>query len=131
VTLWHYTCAHGRAGIGRLGLLKPPERLQPGHQALLPRHMQWLSRCVWATDLDRPDAEALGLTSTTLGCDRTAFRYRLTVPGSVIPWREWSRYLDVEAVAGLESAPGAQPDRWWVGSGHSVPVRLDQLVRAW
>lgn len=130
ITLWHYTCAHGRAEIGRVGLLKPPERLQAGHGRRLPTHLKWMSYAVWATDLDRPDPDALGLTSWTLGCDRTEFRYRILTPDAVMPWREYAEHLPAEAVTALETAPGAQPDRWWVGSGHSVPVRLDQLVRA-
>ncbi len=129
ITLWHYTCTHGRSGIGRAGLLKPPERLQPGYRQRLPGHMAWMSRTVWATDLDCPDPDALGLTSWTLGCDRSAFRYRVLTTDAFMPWLQLAQHLPAEGVQALESAPGAQPERWWVASGHAIPVRLDHLVR--
>lgn len=101
--LYHYTCAHGLEGIGTegTGVLMP-------HQGL-----------VWLTDLEAPFREALGLTSYTLSCDRTAHRFR-AVDGlhAVMPWVQFRR----EAVppdrrawaAALEAAPGAMPRHWWV-----------------
>ena len=61
-TLYHYTCDHARQLIGMRGKLKP-------HQH--PLLSKWRP-LVWLTDLEEPDAGALGLTSLMLDCDRTA-----------------------------------------------------------
>jgi hypothetical protein len=76
--LYHYTCDHGRAELGDSGKLIPPTALIP--PSAISRHPKWqqtLFDLIWLTDLDVPLREALGLTSNTVTCDRTQFRYRV------------------------------------------------------
>lgn len=109
--LYHYTCHdHGEIGIRESGLIKP------GRDGL-----------VWMTDLDVPVREALGLTSYSLRCDRTAVRFEVTDNGYTQPWVRARRGLDPRFVADLEAAPGIMLMHWWV-SGR--PVRLARAAAA-
>lgn len=114
--LYHFTCSHGYAKIGAAGKLRPASSRIPGLR-LLP------GRFVWLTDLAVPVRDALGLTSTSLQCDRTEHRYRVVDPQNpeIIPWSVARRKCDRAQVLALESAPGAQPDHWWVAT---IPVRV-------
>jgi hypothetical protein len=118
VTLYHYTCDHGRAAIGEAGELLPAYRLTDA----VPEHW-WPARFVWLTDLRVPDRYALGLNQVTLKCDRTTHRYRATDERGVVPWIEArkgfrrSRHL-------LEDAPGVMLRHWYV-CPIGVPVVLD------
>lgn len=109
MTLYHYTCEHAALDIGERGTLRP-------HLGL-----------IWLTDLDVPMRDALGLTSNTLACDRTAFRYRVLDDTPCMWWIGWSR-LRQESwrpwVAELEAAPGVRPVHWWVSTA-PVPVVAD------
>ena len=109
-TLYHYTCDHAHQLIGMRGKLKPN------------RH-PWLTRpLLWLTDLDHANIQALGLTSLTLDCDRTAWRYRIRdgytrgqPKGTVEPWitsraRRESASIDVVYL----EMPPAQPEHWWI-----------------
>ena len=81
-TLYHYTCDHGRQLIGMRGKLKPN------------RH-PWLTRpLLWLTDLDHANIQALGLTSLTLDCDRTAWRYRIRTPKHPDTVSRWLDEID-------------------------------------
>jgi hypothetical protein len=108
-TLWHYTCDHGLAGIG-----KPYGWARPFSDGV-----------VWLTDLDAPVPDALGLTSHLLTCDRTAHRYRVVDAWAASPWMEMRPYWDPVRRDALEAAPGAMPRHWWV-SPVPVRVRLDE-----
>lgn len=108
-TLYHYTCEHGYQGIGAspAGVLLPNAGL------------------VWLTDLDVPVREALGLTSHTLSCDRTAYRYRaIAALAHVRPWSQARRSVPRDVREALESAPGVLPMHWWV-SAWPVLVQFD------
>jgi len=107
--LWHYTCTHHHRQLGWSGALKP------GRDGF-----------VWLTDLDHPYAEALGLTSNFLDCDRTAHRYRVRVITDARPWIEVRRELHPGRVEALESAPGVLPRHWWVAAA-LVPVTYDPI----
>ena len=107
MTLYHFTCDHGRQAIGKAGLIRPNRR------AMVP--------VAWFTDLPDPDALALGLTSILLSCDRLAHRYRVTDARDVVPWAEFDAHPDIRVC--LESAPGVRPDHWFVAS-RPVPARL-------
>lgn len=112
--LYHYTCAHFAATIGRDGYLFPhPQPVLGG--ALL----------TWLTDLEEPDALALGLESTTLGCNRTDACYvvntRWLPEGAVQWWPRARRHFAAGDVAALEDE-GRQPSHWWVAS-MPIPVR--------
>lgn len=112
--LYHYTCGHGAAGIGKTGLidvfLQPPE----GQVAL-----------TWLTDLEAPNRLALGLTSNTIQCDRLAFRFDVPEPVEVV------RYVDVRREhfprywrEALERSPGAMPMHWYLSL---VPQRVANI----
>lgn len=103
--LYHYCCAHSAPKIQDDGVLKPNG---------------FLLRAVWATDLERPDRDALGLTSNFIQCDRT--EYRVVVDG-----RHFTHWFKARADVspairdGLELAPGVTPGNWYV-SFEDVPV---------
>jgi hypothetical protein len=100
-TLWHYTCDHGHDAI-----LNDGGTLRPNLRAPVP--------LLWLTDLLEPARDALGLTSRILDCDRTEHRYRIDNPVDVLPWSAVRLRYRPTLVAGLETAPGAQPEHWYV-----------------
>jgi hypothetical protein len=126
-TLYHYTCEHTRAAIGASGHLMPMRMHAPQAVERIPPEYPWLADTVWLTDLAEPDRGALGLTSFTLSCDRTAVRYVADNPPAV-PFHDWSRGLarDVRKamLRGLVyTEPEARPASWWVAT-EPVAVRL-------
>lgn len=110
-TLWHYTCHHRAKLIGRRGVLRP--HLHPLLDDI---------PVVWLTDLAVPDVDGLGLTSTTLRCDRTEVRYRV-IEGHAIPWREWRMTLRVDPVTISELTFGRRSRHWFVSTGPVAVVR--------
>jgi hypothetical protein len=113
VDLWHFTCDHGRAGLGDAGELVPAVKIDP---ALF---VWWPSCYVWLSTLDAPDRAALGLTSAFLACDRSKYRYRVTDSSMCYRWQfARGRHLD-NVTALLES--DANPALWWVATD-PVPV---------
>lgn len=98
--LFHFTCQHSAARIGKRGLLHPNP------------HPLLDVALVWLTDLGTPDALGLGLTSRILNCDRIAFRYVTTQRAE--PWREFvkTRSFDSEIIRSLEA--DATPEHWFV-----------------
>lgn len=126
MTLYHYTCDHGRAGLGAKGELIAPIE-QPLDQTVVDEMTGWqrgLLHLIWMTDLDEPLRKPLGLTAVSLHCDRTQYRYRVTDDKYVHRWitvrRDWPRKLR----DGLEQASGAMPGHWWI-SLRPVPVVFD------
>lgn len=109
IELYHFTCAHRAPRIVKEG------ELVPHFQPLLGVEL------VWLTDLAEPDRDGLGLTSTTLACDRTEFRFRATNHVGVRPWYSsmWRAGLDRQWLDDLERF-GA-PLHWFV-SEIAVPV---------
>lgn len=103
MTLWHFTCRHLGALIGVRGVLTPHPHPMLGVAV------------VWLTDLDVPDVDALGLTSTTLGCDRTAVRYRVT-GGETLSWSEWAESAHVDRRVRSELTFGRRPRHWFVST---------------
>lgn len=119
--LWHYTCDHGRAGIGLEGLLVPAAQLA---EVTVP----WTGRFVWLTDMPSPMRGPLGLTSWVARCDRTTHRYRVTDASTALRWSDMLRGLprrEREIARALEEVPEARPMHWWV-SREPVPVVLDE-----
>lgn len=102
--LFHYTCRHQAALIGRRGTLTPHP------QPLLGQPL------VWLTDLPEPDAEALGLTAHTLSCDRTAVRYRVMRAPDVLTWREWAERERIPRPIRSELELGRRARHWYVSS---------------
>ena len=118
MALWHYTCDHGRAGIGDRGYLVPGVMLTD-RVANLP-----CSRYVWLTDLAVPIRDALGLTGLIVKCDRVAHRYRVWDETTVRRWVDVARDVPRAIRENLESAPGARPAHWYV-SEEPVPAVYD------
>ncbi len=115
-TLYHYTCDHGREGLG-----------DTGHVRVNPESIWGYA---WFTDLEVPYREGLGLTSGILTCDRTAHRFRVTCADDIRPWvevrREWLKQpLGWGVLLYLESCD-AMPMHWWV-STTEVPVEYDPI----
>lgn len=117
--LWHYTCLHGRNGIGRRGIIRP--------MAIFP-----VPGVSWLTSDPDVDADALGLARIfTHSCDRRRFLYEVWAPRAV-------RWLDSAERAALpaeelrilelvcDGVP-RRPELWWV-SREPVRGRLIRLT---
>lgn len=127
--LWHYTCDHAHLRIGAQGTLFPARMLMAADvDPAWPAHT-WQAHLVWATDMERPNRDALGLTMRAVRCDRTTHRYR--IDEHLQWWPKFRRRLlalhlddDVDA---LESTPGARPAHWYV-SPIPVPCTYDPVT---
>lgn len=117
MSLYHYTCAHVRARLGRRAMITP--QVQPSLGNV---------RLIWLTDQGTPDRAALGLTSTILTCDRLAFRYRVEAAGAV-PWNDWKTRLPFTMIARLESVAGTDPAIWYVLTSSALGL-LDRAYEA-
>lgn len=111
MTLWHYTCDHAHAHIS--DTLRPTiDLVDASKRRLVP----WTGELVWLTDMTPPSRDALGLTSNTMHCDRTAHRYQVMDPWPCVPWVKVRRMFDHEQRESIESAPGAMLMHWWVST---------------
>jgi hypothetical protein len=108
--LYHFTCAHAAARIGKRGVLIPHA------SPLCPR----LGAVVWLTDMATPDRWALGLTSEFLSCDRTEYRYRCA-PDIAVPYDSVRDMIPADVRDDLEAF--GQPGRWWICSAPTPAVR--------
>ena len=104
--LYHFTCDHGREGIGARGELTPQ-----GDHPFLGCRVIWLTSDPW------PDRDAAGLTSDLVRCDRMEFRYVVSDLDRCRPWigspeREGT---DPDVVADLERY--GRPETWWLTDG--------------
>ena len=111
--LFHYTCEHGRAGIGDNGWLRPAQTFWGGEPL------------IWLTDMDVPDRVGLGLTSHILSCDRLDYRYVVEAlaayPWLTSPFRIAAPWFAVVALEGIE---GVKPHHWFV-SDRRLRARFD------
>lgn len=99
--LWHFTCDHGYAAIGKRGLLRP------NRHPLMPE----LGAVVWLTCDAMPDRDDVGLTSASLSCDRMAYRYRAKALEAV----QWASVADlVRPAVRADLERFAEPAMWWV-----------------
>ena len=122
MTIYHYTCNHGREALGNAGMVLPIADWEPRAAAKLAQSpYPDLALISWFTDLDVPIAEALGLTRATILCDRTKYRYRVIDDIAVTPW---IRSPHRRRLRDLERADGAMPMHWYV-STEPVHVVLD------
>lgn len=106
--LWHYTCEHGRLGIGTRGYLRP------GADGF-----------VWLTDLDAPYRDALGLSSVLIACDRTRHRYRIADGADVIPFTDARHTLDPVRWHALVNIPGGMVRHWYI-TDRRIWAELDE-----
>lgn len=125
MSLYHYTCDHGRQALGDQGDVLSRFDQARHRGSRLP--MDQLALHSWFTDLDRPLEQPLGLTSQILDCDRTAHRYEVTDPADVHRYIDIRRTLGHPLCAALESAPGAMPMHWYVAVS-PVPVAYSPLI---
>ena len=126
-TLWHYTCDHAQDSIGDEGLLVPAlAQIGAAAAGRMPSWEKAVAGLVWLTDLDSPLRNELGLTSNSIGCDRTRHRYRV-VGYSAVHYPTIRRDLPKRAREALESAEGAMPMHWFVAYT-PVPVVYDPIL---
>lgn len=126
--LFHYTCQHGRDGIGNQGVAVPSSYL-PEVRAKLAGTADDLRKfmgLVWFTDLAAPDRDALGLTMHSITCDRTQYRYIHFGTAGLVQWVHVRKAFSERVRASLEEAPGAMPMHWWVSTG-PVPVSFSPI----
>jgi hypothetical protein len=131
-TLYHYTCEHGREGIGDKGEVRSIREFDVAAFATLNRRGLGLWALLsWFTDLDTPVREVLGLTSESITCDRTQYRYRVTDTGECEPWvgssvRKFIGKQHGGFLERLELSGHALPMHWWVAI-EPVPVVYDPI----
>lgn len=122
--LWHYTCEHGRWGIGEQGFVYPMAAYAPEAAARMPEEWRWLSTLAWFTDRTDLTPVALGLQASIIKCDRSQFRYRVLDTSRCTRWlevaKDYPRDTRVELGIG-DHMPGA----WWVAT-LPVPVELEK-----
>lgn len=113
IRLYHYTCDHGDRGIRADGALRG--NVHPW--------MRDAGPLLWLTDMEVPDANALGLTMRMIPCDRTAHRFAVETDQAE-HWPRAARRLCSSGVRHeLDFADGAMPMHWWVVVGPGmVPV---------
>lgn len=121
--LYHFTCQHGRDGIGDSGQLLIPREVRNQHSNRTELHGMYaeLDGLIWMTDLDRPHREGLGLHNEFTACDRAEHRY-VVVDGGAVRYVTVRRTLNRTLADLLESAPGAMPMHWWVATS---PVAVE------
>lgn len=124
MTYWHYTCDHGRRGIGATGLLIPLEAQLP---SLVPRDAtaRLMFSLIWLTDLPEPDIPGLGLTSHNLNCERWTHRYRVTDDTGIAPFARIQHLFPAPAQVRL-LRDGARPEHWFVAF-RRIPVVYDPV----
>lgn len=118
--LYHYCCDHSEPGIRRDGVIRPgmpwyryDARLAANDE---PMSGLWRAPAVcWLTDMPEPDATALGLTSYSIPCDRTEFRFTVARGTDVMPWLQFATTHGANPGWLAVLHVGRQPDRWFVG----------------
>jgi hypothetical protein len=120
--LFHYTCEHGRAALGDVGVVVPMRKHAPESAERLPADWGWMADLVWFTDQWPPDRIDLGLTMAVTPCDRTQHRYRATDASSLVPWHVG--WLELPRNAWMLTQGDRRPGRWWLG-WDPVPVAYD------
>lgn len=124
MTFYHYTCDHGREGIGDYGVVRSIGDQRPevwsGARAEDVRLMYAL---IWVTDLPEPDILGLGLTSSILSCERWRHRYRITNDRPV--WKFTDIQYRFSPARQMDLLSGdAQPEHWFV-SWRPLPAVYD------
>lgn len=130
-TLYHYTCQHGRDALADKGEVVSIRLHDPEAFATLTRRGLGLWALLsWFTDLDEPVREVLGLTSESITCDRTEYRYRVTDASNCERWvgSTIRRFIGKQGsfVQRLELSGHALPMHWWVAVD-PVPVEFDPI----
>lgn len=105
--LYHWTCSHGRAGIGFHGEIRPWPQITLVKYAL-----------IWLTDLTDFHPQDLGLQSTIITCDRTEYCYEIDRPATapIFSWRDWCSMVHLDRTVRSELEFGRRHAHWWVGT---------------
>jgi hypothetical protein len=122
--LWHFTCEHGREGIGEAGNVWPMAMFDPDAAERLPWWFEPMGGISWWTDQGDGQGSVVTSRATSSGCERWLYRYRALDSERAIPYGRWARVLEPRVRFILEHAPGALPGTWWVAE-NSMPARLD------
>lgn len=121
-TLYHYTCHHGHAALRRTRTVLPAAQHSPRAIARAGGDLRALAQLAWFTDLEHPEAWALGLTAIHITCNRSAYRWEVDpTDRPPIGWGRVRNAFGRPVVDALEGGPGAQPARWWVATW---PIRV-------
>jgi hypothetical protein len=139
VRLWHYACDHGVADIvADRGTLRPNPFAGRQIKLAAEGFDAFAYPVVWLTDVDvrtRDDAKLIGLSglSGLIRCNRVGYRFVVPRVG-VVTWAEWAdkhaeQWGPPEYRGLLETAPGADPSRWWVAPQPVAGARLDEHYR--
>jgi hypothetical protein len=121
--LYHYTCKnHGEPGITTSG------KLLPFPQPILGTSL------VWLTNMETPDAWALGLTNNFLCCNRTEVRVtvhplKTANACGVRPWWLYARTVHRALREALEYT--GLPMHWWVTDRPVPTVEIEQTANLW
>lgn len=117
--LYHFTCEHGYEGISKTGIVVP--RIHP--------FMRHLGPLLWLTDLEAPTADAVGLTSERLTCNRLHYSYRVRTRAAV-QWSEVRGRVSPALVVALEAY--GEPSHWRVVRRSLTPSEfaLDEVYQA-
>jgi hypothetical protein len=99
MALYHFTCIHQAPLIERTHTLDP--------------EVATFWHGIWLTDLEAAPREGLGLTSHTLDCDRTRYRFVVDTPVHVHRWIDVRREFEWSLREELERAAGALPMHWY------------------
>lgn len=110
--LYHFTCAdHGRAGIGTSGFIKPNRHV-----------LLSIPPVVWLTDLPTiEDRDGVGLTMSLTACDRTEYRYRVSIGSAFVGVYHWPEFADAmlrpeDGRAREDMERYGKPEHWWVST---------------
>ena len=132
--LYHYSCRHTVAQIERDAMLRPSAAWRHYDTLMIcngePMSGLWRAPAVlWLTDLERPRRRALGLTSQTLDCDRTEYRYTVERSDTMVPWLDFATQhgANPEWLAVLHD--GREPEHWYVAV-QPVPFVAREEVRS-
>jgi hypothetical protein len=117
--LYHYTCRqHGEPGIRDTMMLYPHS------------HPLLRMTLTWFTDLAYPDRWALGLTNTTLCCDRTQVRVSVAASASMQPWHWFARQQQdrIPPVMRDVLEQDGMPMHWWVSPAPETAFAIAPLA---
>jgi hypothetical protein len=115
--LYHYTCRDMARRILADGVIRPwpimPDEGPRGEA--IPTGLPDDTAVVWLTTIDRPDRQALGLTSHVLNCDRTEVRFTVDVPAT--RWEDFAAFANPRWRRRKEKR--RRPWTWWV---YAAPI---------
>lgn len=133
--IFHYTCSHHVADIERERLVRPglPWTVIDTawkNRGFGPTGLGAAPRIAWLTDMESPEAEALGLTMNYISCDRTEFRVTVAPHPRIESWAAFvGRYKpNPDWLESLQRSRA--PARWFVCPFPLRALSVVQMVPA-